>query len=158
MPAELVVLVGLQASGKSTFYRERLAATHALVSMDLLRNNRRPGRRQLVLVGEALAAGRSVCVDNTNPGRVERAELVALARAHGAEAVCYFFDEPLEDCLRRNALREGRARVPVVALYDARNRLAVPSRAEGFARMFRVRMGPADGFVVVPWEGWPDEG
>ncbi len=41
----MAILVGLQASGKSTFYRRHLAGTHALVSKDRLRNNRRPARR-----------------------------------------------------------------------------------------------------------------
>ena len=39
---ELVIFVGLQASGKSTFFRERFATTHELVSKDLLRNNKNP--------------------------------------------------------------------------------------------------------------------
>jgi predicted kinase len=43
---ELAILVGLQASGKSSFYRARFAATHELVSKDLLRNNSKPERRQ----------------------------------------------------------------------------------------------------------------
>jgi len=47
---ELVILVGLQASGKSTFYRRHLSGTHVLVSKDLLRNNRRPARRQVQLI------------------------------------------------------------------------------------------------------------
>ena len=42
MNAELAILIGLQASGKSTFYRRHLAATHALVSKDRFRNNRNP--------------------------------------------------------------------------------------------------------------------
>ena len=33
-PAELVILVGLQASGKTTFYRRRLSGTHRHVSKD----------------------------------------------------------------------------------------------------------------------------
>jgi predicted kinase len=37
---ECVILIGLPASGKSTFFRERFAATHDHVSKDLLRNNR----------------------------------------------------------------------------------------------------------------------
>ena len=52
---ELVILVGLQGSGKSTFYRERFGSTHAHVSKDNFRNNRNPSRRQLVLAGEAAA-------------------------------------------------------------------------------------------------------
>jgi predicted kinase len=158
MPLELAVLVGLQASGKSTFYRSHLATTHALVSKDLLHNNRRPARRQLVLVREALAAGRTVAVDNTNPSREERAELIALALAHGADAVCYYFDGALDGCLERNRLREGRARVPGVALFDVRKRLVPPSAREGFVRMFLVRLVPGAGFIVLPWEGMKDEG
>ena len=49
-PAELVVLVGLQASGKSTFCRERFAATHVHVSKDELRNVRQREARQRELV------------------------------------------------------------------------------------------------------------
>jgi predicted kinase len=86
MAVELAILVGLQGAGKSTFYRTRLADTHALVSKDRFPNNRDPARRQRQLVEEALAAGRSVAVDNTNATVEDRAELVALGRLFGAEA------------------------------------------------------------------------
>jgi hypothetical protein len=59
---EVIVFVGLQGAGKSTFYAQRFAATHVLVSKDRLRTNRRPERRQRRLIAEALAAGRSVVV------------------------------------------------------------------------------------------------
>jgi hypothetical protein len=42
---ELVILVGLQASGKTTFRQMRFDGTHVIVSKDLLRNNRRPQSR-----------------------------------------------------------------------------------------------------------------
>lgn len=46
MEPELAVLVGLQASGKSTFVAPRFAATHAIVSKDLMRSARHRERRQ----------------------------------------------------------------------------------------------------------------
>ena len=46
MTTELVLFVGLQASGKSSFYRARFAGTHDLVSKDRFPNNRNPARRQ----------------------------------------------------------------------------------------------------------------
>jgi len=147
-PVELVVFVGLQASGKSTFYRQRFAATHALVSKDLLRNNARPERRQRRLVTEALAAGRSVVVDNTNPTVADRAALVALGRAAGARVVAFVFDTPIEVCLARNAARTGRDRVPPVALYTTRKRMQALSFAEGFNAVTDVRLGP-DGVVTL---------
>lgn len=61
------MLIGLQGAGKTTFAAQRFAETHVLISKDRLRNNRRPERRQQRLIAEALAAGRSVVVDNTNP-------------------------------------------------------------------------------------------
>ena len=56
---ECVILIGLPASGKSTFFRERFAGTHDHISKDLLRNNRRPQRRQEQLIEESLAEHRA---------------------------------------------------------------------------------------------------
>lgn len=142
---ELVVFVGLPGSGKSSFYRARYAGTHALVSKDLLRNARDPRAREARLIEEALASGRSVVVDDTNPRREDRAALVELGRRFGARLVCWFFDESRETCLERNRGRTGRARVPDVAIHVAARRLVVPSPAEGFDEVHVVRSaGPTD--------------
>lgn len=151
---ELVILVGLQGSGKTTFYRERFAATHAHVSKDNFRSNPKPARRQRRLIAEALAAGRSVVVDNTNPTTSDRAELVEIARAAGAAVVCYFFPPDVEASLRRNALREGRARVPDHAVRITAARLEPPP-AEGFDRLYTVRLAEG-GFVVTEVGGGGD--
>ncbi|MBN9523592.1 AAA family ATPase [bacterium] len=145
---ELVILVGVQGSGKTTFFRERFAATHAHVSKDNFRSNPRPARRQRRLVADALAAGRSVVVDNTNPTAADRAELVALAQTAGATVACYFFPPALDASLRRNALRGGKARVPDHAIRITAARLEVPAPAEGFA-LFHVRLVDGAGFEVV---------
>jgi predicted kinase len=141
---ECVILIGLPASGKSTFFRERFAGTHDHVSKDLLRHNRRPARRQEQLIAESLASGRSVVVDNTNPSVAVRAPLIAAARRHGAEVVGYFFVTEAGDALRRNRAREGRERVPDVAIFTVRKRLEPPTVDEGFDRLYVVRMIEAD--------------
>jgi predicted kinase len=135
---ECVILIGLPASGKSTFYRERLAATHALVSKDAMRNNRQPQRRQDQMIAEALAAGRSVVVDNTNPRAADRAPIIALARRFGADVAGYFFPTEPAIALRRNRQRQGRDRVPDVAIFVAKKRLEPPTYAEGFDSLFTV--------------------
>ena len=139
MDAELVIFVGLQASGKSTFFRERFAATHEHVSKDLFPNNKNRTRRQGQLVEAALRAGRPVVVDNTNPTVGDRRPLVELGRRYGARIVGYHFDSGTRDCLARNAGREGRARVPDVAVFATAKRLVPPSRSEGFDELYRVR-------------------
>jgi len=140
---EVVVFVGLQGAGKSTHYRERFAATHVLVSKDLLRNNRRPQRRQMQLIEAALRDGRSVVVDNTNPTVEDRAALIGLARAFGATVAVVLFETPLDECLRRNAERAGRARVPDAAIRNTARRLRWPTADEGFDRMERAGSGGA---------------
>lgn len=145
---ELVILVGLQASGKTTFYRRTLAATHRHVSKDNFRNARRPQRRQLRLIEEALAGGVSVAVDNTNPSDEEWRPLVALARTYGARVVGYWFEPDLTGCLERNAARAGKARVPDVGLYATLKRLSRPRLEAGFDRLYAVGLDGAGGFEV----------
>jgi predicted kinase len=150
---ELVLFIGLQASGKSTFYRTRLAETHELVSKDLLANNPRPERRQRQLVEAALARGASVVVDNTNPTPEVRAPLIALGRAFGAEITGYWFDATAGACLVRNRQREGRARVPDIAIFATRKILRLPTLEEGFDRLWRVTIAEDGAFVVEPLAG-----
>jgi predicted kinase len=137
--AELVILVGLPGAGKTTFYQERCAATHVHVSKDLMRNRRDRQARQLVLIGESLAAGRSVAVDNVNASVADRAALIAVGRQFGATVTGYVLETPLAECVQRNRRRSGRARVPQVALHVAVKHFQLPTLAEGFDRLARVR-------------------
>lgn len=148
---ELVLFIGLQGSGKSSFYWERLADSHVLVSKDLWPNARRREARQRRLISEALAAGRSVVVDNTNPTVEARSHLIAVGKAHGARVVGYAFESRLEDCLARNAQRQGHARVPEVGIYATRKVLRWPSLAEGFDALSFVRLTPEGTFEVTDW-------
>lgn len=129
---ELVIFVGLPGSGKSTYFREHYAATHVHVSKDLMPNVRARDERQRKEIETALAAGRSVVVDNTNPSRELRAPLIALGRRHGAKIVGLFFDLDARACIMRNREREGRARVPEVAIFTTRKKLQAPEIDEGF--------------------------
>jgi predicted kinase len=149
---DLVVFVGLQASGKSTFFRERFAATHEHVSKDLFPNNKNRNRRQAQLIEASLSAGSPVVVDNTNPTPEDRRALVELGGAYGARIVCYYFESGVRPCLERNRRREGKARVPDVAIYATAKRLVAPSYSEGFDELFRVRMA-GNAFEVEPYAG-----
>jgi predicted kinase len=152
---EVAILIGLQGSGKTTFCRRVLAADHVVVSKDAFRNARRPQRRQMRLIDEALSEGRSVVVDNTNPSPQEWQPLIDAARTHDAETVGYWFAPDLTAARERNALRGGRARVPEVGLYATFKRLRPPRRGDGFDRLYRVEFDGAGGFDVRPM---PDDG
>jgi len=155
---ELAVLVGLQASGKSTFRARCLATTHVVVSKDLFpRAARHKQRRQLRLVAEALERGRSVVVDNTNPSPPEWAPLIAAGRAHGARVVAYWFPPDVPNALARNAARRGGERVPEVGFFDTLRRLRRPRRSDGFDAVWEVRLDGRGGFDVRPDTG-PGDG
>jgi predicted kinase len=138
--AELILLTGLQASGKTTFYRSRFADTHVHVSKDRLRNNANPERRQRVLIREALAAGHSVVVDNTNSTPEQRAPLIAIGRQFAARVISYYLETSVADSLRRNALRPGKQRIPDVGIYATAKRLKPPLPQEGFDELYHVRI------------------
>jgi predicted kinase len=146
---EVVVLIGLQGAGKSTFRAQRFESSHVLVSKDRFRNNRRPERRQQQLIREALATARSVVVDNTNPSRAERATIIALARSFNARVVGYFFASPMVECLARNAARADP--VPEVGLLATAKKLERPALVEGFDALWTVHTLPDHRFEVTPY-------
>jgi predicted kinase len=147
---ELAILVGLPGAGKTSFYRARLAGTHGHVSKDLMRN--RPDRQahQMALVDEALAAGRSVAIDNINATVADRAVLIEAARRRGATVVGYVLRADAGECSRRNRARAGRGRVPEVAIRAAAKRFEPPSRGEGFDQLLAVR-AENERFDVTPY-------
>lgn len=138
--SECVILIGLPGSGKSTLYRQQFAQTHVHVSKDLWPNASKRDARQFEMIEEALTAGRSVVIDNTNPTIRERAVLIESARRHGAAVVGYFFDVNTRTAVARNAERKGRDKVPNVAIFTAAKRLEPPSLNEGFDQLFRVEI------------------
>ena len=151
---EMVVFSGIQASGKTTFYRERFLATHVRVSLDLLKTR----QREDILLFACFAAQQPVVVDNTNATVEQRARFVRLAKAAGFRAILYFFDVNTRTAVGRNSGREGKAKVPNVAIFGTQKKLQRPTRDEGFDEMFRVTTGDDENapaaFVV---EEWADE-
>lgn len=148
---ELVLFIGLPGAGKSTFYQQRFATTHALVSKDLLRTNRQPARRQLQLIEEALQEGHSLAVDNTNASRAERADVIALGKRLRAHIVGYYLASDVASCRERNARRKVRQRVPDIAIFATLKRLERPDYNEGFEELYYVRNNEEAGFTISDW-------
>jgi predicted kinase len=143
---EAVILVGIQASGKSTFYARRYADTHVRISRDLLGTRARERR----LLEECIAAGRPFVADNTSVTAEERARFVGPARAAGYRVVGYLFRTEPRAAIARNKLREGRAAIPIPAILGTHKRLEEPRMGEGFDALYAVTLTPANEFVVAP--------
>jgi predicted kinase len=141
---ELVVFIGIQAAGKSTFYKERFYRTHVRLNLDMLKTR----RREEALLKACFESRTRFVVDNSNLTRQERARYIAPARRAGFAVAGYFFESRVADALRRNRERAGRERVPDKAVFGASGRLELPSLAEGFDRLFVVRLDEQNGFSV----------
>ena len=140
---EAVIFCGLQASGKTTLYRDRFLETHARIAMDLLRTR----AREAAFLRTCLDTRMPFVVDNTNPTVAERARYVAPAREAGFKVVGYLVDVPFAVAQARNAARERV--VPMVGLGDVARRLVTPTPEEGFDEVWHATAGP-DGWRIEP--------
>jgi predicted kinase len=129
---DAVIFCGTQATGKSSFYRERFFRTHVRLSLDLLRTR----HRERLLLQACLEARQPFVIDNTNPTRRDRARYVEPARAAGFRVIGYYFDSPLEAALRRNAARAPPERVPIAGIRGTYKRFEAPTPAEGFDELY----------------------
>ena len=107
---EAVVFIGVQGSGKSTFYGERFFGTHVRINLDMLRTR----RREQILLAACIEAGQSFVIDNTNALKGDRARYIPLARAAGFRVAAYFFQTTLADAMRRNNQRPGKQKIPAL--------------------------------------------
>lgn len=141
---EAVILVGIQASGKSTFYKQRFFDTHVRVSRDLLRTK----NRESLLMDACIRTQQPFVVDNTNSLAEERARYIVPARAAGFRVVCCFFRTGTRAAIARNDKREGRARIPIPGILRTYKRLEEPRPEEGFDEIYVVALTPENEFVV----------
>ena len=143
---QAIIFIGLQASGKSTFYHQKLSQ-YVHINLDTLHTR----NKERLLMEECFQSRRSFVVDNTNPTIEDRARYIKVAKEYGYEIRGYFFQSVLGDCIARNRSRTGKAQIPDKAIAATSNRLELPDMQEGFDRLYFVRMVQGD-FVVEQWK------
>jgi predicted kinase len=146
---EAVIFVGLPGSGKSTFYKERFFLTHVRINLDMLRTR----NREQILLQACLHARQPFVVDNTNTTIERRTGYISAAKAAGFRVSGYYFAATMEECKERNRLREGKARVPDMAIWRFSRELQVPVQPEGFDEIYYVHTEPDGRFRIEPLPG-----
>jgi len=141
---EAVVFVGIQASGKSSFYRERFFDTHLRINLDMLKTR----HREQILLRACLEAKQPFVVDNTNPSVEERARYIELARSGGFRVIGYYFRSQSKEAIARNARRTGKARIPEKGILGTYKRLRAPVMEEGFDELYYVYIDEEGSFMV----------
>ncbi|VAW72305.1 polynucleotide kinase 3-phosphatase-like [hydrothermal vent metagenome] len=141
-----VIFIGLQASGKSSFYFSNLFKTHIRLSLDMLKTR----HRENLLFNACLESKQPCVIDNTNPTKKDREKYISQFKKHKFNVTGYYFSSRLSDCIARNALREGKECIPVVGIKDTYNKLEIPHCNEGFDGLYYVSI--KDGcFKIEEW-------
>ena len=147
---EAVIFIGIQGTGKSSFYLERFFQNHVRINLDMLKTK----NRFRLLLTACLEGGQPFVLDNTNVTREVRAEFIAQAKAAGFRVVGYYFQSEIAAALARNSERVGSARISDVGVLGTYKKLEIPQHAEGFDALHYVRIDPEGKFQV---EEWADE-
>ncbi|XP_065178968.1 uncharacterized protein F21D5.5-like [Sycon ciliatum] len=142
---EVVVLVGMPASGKSTFSRRYFVEPHGYVHVN--RDTLGTQEKCLRAARDALANGKSVVVDNTNPTPAGRHDFIKVATDAKKQVRCFYLDTPRELAAHLNYYRQNLSkgvdrRIPDVAYNTYKSRFHMPSTGEGFASVTVVPFVP----------------
>jgi predicted kinase len=143
---EAVIFCGLQATGKTTFFKEKFFKTHIRISLDQL-NTR---NKELRFIETCILTLHPFVIDNTNPSREERAKYIAIAKANKFKVIGYYFQSILADALGRNSQRSGKENIPEIGIRGTFKRLSLPSIEEGFDELYYVK-AENNTFTVNTW-------
>jgi len=145
---EAVIYIGIQASGKSTFYKENFFKTHVRINLDMLKTR----HREKLLFEACLQMKQSFVIDNTNPARSDRSRYIGTAKDSGFHITGYYFRSDISSALQRNSRREGRERIPEKGIRATCSRLELPSYSEGFDELYYVMIDNEGKFKVTKWK------
>lgn len=144
---EAVIFIGIQATGKSTFYRDRFLDTHIRLNLDMLKTR----HRERILLKACLQSKQPFVIDNTNPTVEERSAYVRAAKDAQFQVVGYYFRSQAKESLERNSARGQGRIVPERAVLGTYNRLELPKKDEGFDELLYVTIDQDRGFEVQEW-------
>lgn len=142
-----IIFMGLQVSGKSSFFLKHFSETHIRLNMDMLKTR----HRETILFDACLSAKQPVVIDNTNPRKVDRHRYIQSFNSHQFKIIGYYFASHLNDCLARNLLRQGKDRVPDIGIKGTAKQLQLPNYDEGFDELYYVKL-LNDTFNIMEWD------
>lgn len=146
---KLIIFIGIQATGKSEFYKRNLYKTHIRINLDMLKTR----KREDILLEACIRAKQSFVIDNTNPTAKDRSKYIKPAKEAGFKIIGYYFKSSVADAISRNSKRSGPERVPTPAILDTHKKLEPPLLREGFDELWYVRIDENGDFVVEEYKG-----
>lgn len=144
---EAVIFCGIQASGKTTFYKERFLKSHVRISLDMLKTKNRIRK----LLEFCLETQQPFVSDNTNSTAEERKKYIQTAKDKGFKVIGFYFQSKLADSIERNKSREGEENIPDKGIMGTYKKLEIPKYDEGFDILYYVEIHNST-FIVKEWD------
>lgn len=141
----MVIMIGIQGSGKSTFCKEHLSSFYR-INLDTLKTR----HQEQLAIDECFKCEKNFVIDNTNPTIEEREKYILQAEKEGYKIIGYFLESKIKDCIERNNQRVGKACIPAKAIAATSNKLQLPSYDEGFDKLYFVKNNGLD-MVIEDW-------
>ena len=145
---QAVIFIGVQATGKSTFFKDRFFNTHVRLSLDVLKTR----HREKIFLDACIQSGQNFVVDNTNPTIEDRRRYINPAKEAKFEVIGYYFESKLSSSLERNQGRLEKQRIPDKGILATYHKLQVPTMNEDFDKLFYIKIDPQGEFVVEEWQ------
>lgn len=132
--SQIIVLVGLPASGKSTYIKEcGYYDTHVRINLDMLKTR----NREMQLLHTCLVNSIPCIIDNTNVTKKERQRYIEKAQEFDVPIDCFWKKSAnVKICIERNKLRSKK--VPDVAIYTKNKQFEEPTTDEGFNEVYEI--------------------
>lgn len=143
---ETILFCGIQATGKTTFFKENFFKTHIRISLDLL-NTR---NKEQKFIDACILTQQPFVVDNTNPTKEDRAKYISIAKDNKFKVIGYYFQSKLSESLNRNSQRFGKENIPEIGIKGTFNKLELPSFEEGFDELYYVEI-EKNNFIIKKW-------
>lgn len=145
---EAVIFIGIQATGKSTYFKYKFFKTHIRINLDMLRTR----NREDIFLDACIKAKQPFVVDNTNPSVMNRKKYIDIAKSAKFKVIGYYFQSNMAEAVKKNERREGKEHIPLAGIKSTYAKLQLPSLDEGFDELYYVRINEENKFVVEEWK------
>lgn len=145
---EMIIAVGVPASGKSTYFKKIFGDSdnHVIINQDTLKTK----AKCLKETNKALDNKMSVIIDATNPSKKTRKEYIDIAKKYNAVIKCFHFDTPIDlahHCNNYRAITDEKEKISKMVYRIYSSKYEEPSLKEGFDQILNIPFNIIDEIV-----------